>query len=200
MKDRTRSRLRLGPDTASQAIHRGFANRQADPGAGVLFAVQALKDPKDIFQVLRFDTDAVVLDGKNPSAVLKPRGDANLERLDGAILDGVADQVLKQLQQQDLDGIDHRQRLAFDTSAGFFDGSLQIGEGHTDYGATIDARNFLIARFADVYILAQGREQRSHARRAVLHAPEHFGFTRVKPASGRLRDPLGIAEHHQDGL
>src|SRR5687767_2352591 len=78
-----------------------LANGQADAGAGKLAPrMQPLEQTKNPVKVLRIDADPVVLDRKQPlrSGILDG---ADMDLRDGVavILDRVADEVLKQLNQ-----------------------------------------------------------------------------------------------------
>src|ERR1039458_10476459 len=92
--------LRFHPDATPTALHDLLADGQPDARAGVLFVgVQPLEDREDTLGILGLDSDAVIADGKNPFISLLLGRNVNPGRLD-VELDGVPDQVLKQLHQQ----------------------------------------------------------------------------------------------------
>ncbi len=78
-----------------------FTNGQPDACARVLVAgVQALKHLKDTFVVLGIYADAVIAHGKNPIVLVALGRDVDLGGVVlGLEFDGVADQVLKDLDQ-----------------------------------------------------------------------------------------------------
>ena len=61
--------------------------------------MQALKQHKDPFKVLRFYTQAIVLHGKDPFSVALAGGDVYARCLGTTILNGITDEVLKHLGQ-----------------------------------------------------------------------------------------------------
>src|SRR5688572_204237 len=90
--------FRFEPDTAAVTFDDLFAYRQTDPGARVLFArVQPLKDAEDPIRILRRNANAVITDRNEPFIPLVLDANVNPRSPLTAILDGVADQVLKHL-------------------------------------------------------------------------------------------------------
>ena len=61
-----------------------FADGQADAGTGELLAlVQPLKHPEDLFEILRLDSEAVVLHGEGPfTAAIAGGGGKSVGRID----------------------------------------------------------------------------------------------------------------------
>src|SRR5579871_465818 len=102
-------RLRLYPDPAAIALDDALANSQADAGAGILMPVQALEYAENLPGVAGLDSDSVVLHRELPVPVLGSGIDQNLRRLAGSVLQGVAHQILKQLHQTNLMGVNHGQ-------------------------------------------------------------------------------------------
>ena len=74
MKSRALSRNRFDPDAAPVAFDDFLAYRQSYTSSRVLFAsMKALKDHENAFKVLRLDSDAIILDRKDPLALGKIR-------------------------------------------------------------------------------------------------------------------------------
>src|SRR5664279_4317507 len=90
-----------------------LADGQSYTGAGELFAfVQPLEHAKNSFEVPRIDSQSVVLHREYPflRAILG-RGDVYLGNSGALVFDGVADKVLKQLNQLLLVRQDGGQRI-----------------------------------------------------------------------------------------
>ena len=88
------------PNPSTVAIDDPLADGQPDARARILLAaVQALKDQEDAILVLCVDADAVVADGKVPQVAFTLGVDVDFWRRRAAKLQGVADQVLKNLGQ-----------------------------------------------------------------------------------------------------
>ena len=128
------------------ALHDLLADRQADASARVLGpGVQALKDDENTLCILRLDTDAVIAHRKQPVGpapapsglavgrvsplrgrdVLRPNVDFG-----GTLapkLDGVAQQVLKQLYQLRPVGHQGWQAIVGDLGAALLNGCLKVG-------------------------------------------------------------------------
>src|SRR3954468_13455991 len=102
---RPRSGCRLYPDAAGVAVGDPPADRQPDPGAGVLLAaVQAPEHLEDALGVSLLDSDAVVAYDDVPSAGVVDALDAYLGcHVVACELDGIGDEVLQQL--ADLGGV-----------------------------------------------------------------------------------------------
>ena len=66
--------VRVHPDTSAMLFHDFLAERQADPGAGIVGGrMQTLKDDEDTVGILRIDPDTVIPHGEEPF-VLVSRG------------------------------------------------------------------------------------------------------------------------------
>jgi hypothetical protein len=75
-----------------------LADRKPNPCAGVFRpGVQALEDLEDAVGIAGVDSDAVILDGKQPVRTSIGGGDVNSKGGWSAELDGVANEVLEQL-------------------------------------------------------------------------------------------------------
>src|SRR5947209_2114816 len=116
------ARFRFGPDAPAVALDHLFADGQPDARTRVLLAVvQALEDQENALGVLRLDADAVVAHPKEPVTVLAAGADVDPGRLAVlAELDGVAEQVLEQLQQLGLLGRDGGERVGRHLRAALF--------------------------------------------------------------------------------
>ena len=82
-------------------LHDLLADRQSDARAGILASpVKVLEDDEDPFMMLWRYADAVVTDGEKPLTILPRGADVDITSPVGmAELDGIADQVLKELRQ-----------------------------------------------------------------------------------------------------
>src|SRR5207253_11446079 len=87
--------LGLHPDAATVALDNALHQRQSDAGTGILTPMQALEDAEDLFVILRVDADAVIGKRKQPRLILFFHGNADARLLAAAILNRIADQVLK---------------------------------------------------------------------------------------------------------
>src|SRR6185295_19960048 len=77
-----------------------FAYRQTDAGSGIFFStVQSLKNDKDSLGILWVQPDTIVADRKQPFTGLALSRHVNPWRFLTVELDGIADQVLKELPQ-----------------------------------------------------------------------------------------------------
>src|ERR1035438_6391272 len=90
--------LRLRPDPSAVAFDDLFADGQADAIARVFAAgVQTLEDDKDVFRVLRGNSDSVIAHAEQPVLARLFRLRGNYGRLFPAELEGVSDQILEDL-------------------------------------------------------------------------------------------------------
>ena len=120
--------IRLDPNPTAMPRDDFAADRQADSRSRIsVGSVQPLENLENPLLVFRIDADAVIADGKEPRILLERRGNMNQWRLLPAKFDGVADQVLKKLQQLRGVPLNGRQVVASDRRTGFLDGGLQIG-------------------------------------------------------------------------
>src|SRR4030042_3793354 len=83
-------RLRLYPHPPAVAFDNLFGNGKAGASAGILFAVQPLKDEEDAVEILRLNAYAVVLDREHPFAVHSLCRDMDTRRFFPAELHGIA--------------------------------------------------------------------------------------------------------------
>ena len=144
-----------------------LADGQPDAGAGILFAgVQALENLENPPGILRLNADAVVPHPKEPLLLLPAGADVDFRRPLAVELDGVSDQVLKEL--RNLGGI-HRQAgqwVAGDLRAGLLDAGLQVVQGVAQKRVQVGRRKDAAPR-ADAREGQQIGDQPLHALGAV---------------------------------
>ena len=91
--------------------------------------MQPLKHAKNLFEVLRIDSQPVVLHRKCPSfAAILGDGDMDFGDSRTLVFDGIADEVLKQLNQLHIVCHDVGQRIVCHQRAFIFNGAAQIYE------------------------------------------------------------------------
>src|SRR5580658_11363478 len=106
---------RLEPYSAAVALNNLFGDGQPNAGAFELFAgVQALEHLKDAPAVAFLDTNSVVGDGEAHHLLDRFGAHANQGRAFATELEGIADQVLKNLPQLHVIGLDGRQDFMHD--------------------------------------------------------------------------------------
>jgi hypothetical protein len=97
-ESRPGARFRFNPDTATVPLDDLFADGEANPGPGILRTVmQTLKYNENPFDMLRFNADTIVRYSKQPISFLSFDADVDFNRLFAAKLNGVANEILKQL-------------------------------------------------------------------------------------------------------
>src|SRR5882762_7462497 len=107
----TLARRRVHPNPPAVLLHNFLADRQPHAVSGIFGArVQPLKNGEDDILVLSGNADAVVRDRELPFFVFSLCRYRNHQRLFTAELDGIANQVLEQLQELSAIGVHHRQR------------------------------------------------------------------------------------------
>ena len=114
MESRSLANLRFHPDSAAMPFHDALAEGQADAGARVLgLAVETLEDNKNALKIRRLDADAIVAHGESPKCGWRSAGAGSRRRIGrfachadvdmgtglAMKFEGVADEVLKQLDQ-----------------------------------------------------------------------------------------------------
>src|SRR6185437_3924329 len=123
--------LGLDRDVAAVPFDDLLADGQADAGAGKLFPlVQPLEHAKNLFKVLRINSQSVVFHRKHPFIFSAAGdGDMHLGNAAGAlVLDGISDQVLEQLNELGFIRQDRGQGTMGDQRPPLFDGTPQIEE------------------------------------------------------------------------
>src|SRR5271170_4952523 len=127
VKRRAPSGVGFHPDAPASPLDNSLADSEPHSGSGVFgSAVKTFEYSKDLLLKLRFDPDPVVLNGKQPIAALAASCNMDAWRIRSAIMDGVADQILKDLFQLKLEHAHARKIGARDRGAAFGDGNLQI--------------------------------------------------------------------------
>src|ERR1017187_8102088 len=107
--------LRFDPDAPAVLFDDPFTNGQPDAGTGNVFAMQSLEDAEDAFAVLRIDADAVVAHLNQPVVRTANCRNMNFRRHAGpGVFDPVADEVLEQLNQLDVIGVQTGQFIVSD--------------------------------------------------------------------------------------
>src|SRR5579862_5383877 len=86
------------PDAPAVLLHHTLAERQADTASRVMIAaVQAFEEAKDLFRVLRLDSNSIINHREYAPAITFGGSDLDTGTLLTLVLDGVADQILKYL-------------------------------------------------------------------------------------------------------
>src|ERR1017187_8147959 len=96
----TAPRRRLHPDSTALAVNYFPTEGKTDASAWNFGSMQAFKHAEDAFTVSRIDTDSVIAHGKQPAFRISFRGDMDSWRLLAAVLDGIRNEILEKLQQQ----------------------------------------------------------------------------------------------------
>src|SRR5574341_1244391 len=197
---RIRRAARADPDASAVALHHLLADRQPDAGARVLaLVVQALEHHEDALVVLRLDADAVVLHFKGP--FLGAFDDAHMDPGHGirAELERVADQVLEELRELPLVGLQRRHRVVSDRGARFLDRGAQV-EQRPAQRRFARHRPELLALGADARVGEQVLDQLLHARGAVDDVGHELARVALEAALVAPAEELRIARHHAQRL
>src|SRR5271155_3861333 len=136
-KCRASPRRSLHPDASAMPLHDFLANGQADARSGVFrLGMKALKDYEDPVAMLGRDANAVVAYGYLPVPSILLNGDTHARRFVSAELQGISEQVLKQLAE--LHGVakNRGQAVTSDDGARLFDGQLQTIQDAVHHGLT----------------------------------------------------------------
>jgi hypothetical protein len=119
--------LRFGPNASARAFDNLLAKSEPDPRAFKSGPVQPLEYAKDLRKVFAIDTNAVVADGEQPrSAYFRLRIDSDHRPFATricffAVLQGIPNQVLKELYEMDLRHLNGRETPYFNQSASVVD-------------------------------------------------------------------------------
>lgn len=90
--------LRLHPDPAAVSLNDLLADRQTDPGAGVLLPrMEPLEDAKDPLGVLGVEPNPVIPHRKHPFLPVSLRGDMDTGESGATKLQRIPDQILHHL-------------------------------------------------------------------------------------------------------
>ena len=104
-----------------------LANGKTDTGPGVIrLRMQPLEDDEDLLMIFRIDPDTVILYGECPMGLFltDAHGDNRCPSIPE--FDGIADEILEQLQEQFSMTDDRRKRFAIDDRSRFLNAHLQI--------------------------------------------------------------------------
>src|SRR5208282_1091751 len=123
----------LDPDGAAVPFGDSFADRQTDAGAGIMAAgMQALEDLENAVEILGVYADAIVANVNDPAFRLLARADVDFRRAFAAEFKGVADEVLKDLDELRAVNLQAGQGIAGDLGGGGFDSGLKIAQGEVE--------------------------------------------------------------------
>src|SRR5579884_2418373 len=103
--------FRFDPNPPAMALYDPLHQRQANAGAGILAAVEALEYSEYLLVIAGVDPHAVILERKLPVVFVLLRRDVDSRRHLAAVLDRIADQVLKHLTQLHEIGCHRGQRI-----------------------------------------------------------------------------------------
>src|SRR5580700_3198101 len=120
------SRFRFHPDSAAVPLDNAFADCQTYPGSRLRVAMQALEYSEDILFVFPGNPDPIVAHADYPILTLLLGANLDYWRIFALVLDGVADQVLKELYHLHFIGVHDRQGGGFEHRPAFFNGELEI--------------------------------------------------------------------------
>src|ERR1043166_1976404 len=124
-----RARARPGgfhPDAPVMLLDNLLADCQSNTRAWVLAAVKAVENAKNLIVVFGRNADTVILHRDDPLSVLLLRADFDVWRVTGAVLDCVADQILKHLNQLHLVPVDRRKPANMNDRCAIQDRRLQV--------------------------------------------------------------------------
>ena len=116
----------LHPDMTAVPLDDLLAHGEPDSRAVILFpSVEALKNNEDALVKLGVDTDPIVAHRERPPRVFAQGTDVNTRRFGTAKLDGIGNQILKDLQQLRSISQHHWQSIILrERSARLLDGQL----------------------------------------------------------------------------
>lgn len=89
-------------------------------------AVKSLENAKHLLAVFRIDSDSVVFHAELPVSIPGFRRHVNHRWFCASVLDGISDQVLKELHHSNFVSLDFRQRAPGYRRIVLFDGELKI--------------------------------------------------------------------------
>jgi hypothetical protein len=184
-------------DIAAMPLDDIFADREAHSCAGEFLApMQALKHSEYSFEVLRFDAESVVLHRKYLllRAVL-PGRNMNSGYFGAPILDGIAEQILKQLRQLQLVGHHTRQGIVRYARPAFLDGTAKIDHRPTQGTLTRSGHEFSALR-ANTRVRQQILNQGLHAFGAIHREDDKFIRIVVQLALVASGNECHVAGHH----
>jgi hypothetical protein len=128
IKCRPAPRLRFDPKPSSTSFNYLLTQSQADTVSRDLFSVQPAEGLKDSLLVFRPDADSVILHADNPGIVFLARRDVYFRGDIGPpVLDGIADQVLKNIFDSRI-GRQRGQRIVCNFRATALNGSAEMSD------------------------------------------------------------------------
>src|SRR5579862_3374262 len=191
--------LRFDPDASPIAVDNALADRQTNASSGNVLSVQPLEDAENLLVIFRVDTEAVVRHRKAPEAVSPFRRYMNPRRASAAILERVADEVLKELDEMGLITGYRGQAIAGDDRLVFLDPDFAVFEGLLENPVEIDRLNsFLVT--SQLRVGQQVGEQFPHALRAFGDEFDARRGFAVELAAIAIHQELRIAGDHPQRL
>src|SRR2546427_62363 len=179
-------------------FHDPPADGQPDARARVLTpGVKSLKDHEDALEVFRRDADAVVPDGEHAFRRARLRADMDLGSLAAAELDGVADEVLQQLDELSLVGHDSGQFVARHQGARLPDGNAQIRPHGAQHSVDV-YRLHRLSPGADARELQEVVDESLHPNRAVHREVDERASLVVELFTVATLEQLRVARDHAE--
>src|SRR5581483_8156266 len=152
IKRRAFPRLPFRPDAAVVPLDDFLTDRKSNAGAGItFFGVESLKNDEDAVRELGLEADAVIAKREYPFPAFPPRGHPHLGRGMIAKLDGIADEILKELYELAAIAGYRRKRLADDFGAGFHNRCVYGGGRFRENLAAVDRREVIFIRHSRVF-------------------------------------------------
>lgn len=133
VKDRSLAHLRLHPDPPPMLFHDPFAESETEPGPGNgIPSVQPFKQNENLAEILRCDTDPIVLNCESPHALQGDRHDRDMDLRHHFLppeFQGIINDVLEELDHSGAFGPDRGQGIMSDRRLCVSDHQLEICEG-----------------------------------------------------------------------
>ena len=130
--------LGFHPYAAALTFNNSFTDGKADARTRDFFPMQTFKYAKYLLMIFRRNTHAVVGDFKAPLTVKHPGRDVNGGRRRAAVLDGVPDKILENLNEMNFRAADAGQGINADRSAAIPNGGLQVFKHFLKHAAEVD--------------------------------------------------------------
>src|ERR1043166_111259 len=128
-------------------FHDLLAKSEADTGSRVFLAsIEPLKDHEYALDVSRVKPDAIIPDTKEHLVLSGSGANRNFRRSFAAVFDGIADQVLEELDELGVVCLQGRKRIAVNPCFAFFNGDSQVGKDNIDNIAQICRLELLTSR------------------------------------------------------
>jgi hypothetical protein len=121
--------LRFDPDPASKPLDYFFADCKPDSASRTIMPMQAFERLEDLRLVFGRNANAIVATGKHPRVTLIGHTDVDYRRVRTAIVNGIANQVLKYLGQMSSIDAHRRKQVIGDCRSRFRDRGVKILKG-----------------------------------------------------------------------